>query len=196
MKQLAAPRTQKRHLGLALCLLLVSLLLACGESSKRGRQDIAGEKPVAEIMLYRGTAYVKLEPGETLSSAVDLSLFAGFAPDTTLEEAERMHGPPERVRTRHANTYYDYRVAGARVELARLFIQSEGREVIKWELKAFPDAQQALGHFVHPSVAEQLEPDLSGVVVRESGDGESADFEIEHGSVVSIYWRRPGADVR
>lgn len=196
MRQTATQRRQKHQLQVGLCLLLASFLVACGETSKHDRQVILGEKPVAEIRLLGGKPYVELEPGETLRSVVDLSLFAGFEPDTTPEEAERMHGLPESIRTRHANTYYNYRVAGARVELARLLIQSEGEEAIKWELTAFPNAQQPLNSFVDASITGQLKPDLTGVVIMESGDGESANFQIEDGAVVWIYWSGPDHGLR
>ena len=132
--------------------------------------------------------YVELAPGSTLGSVVDLSVFGGFQPDRTFEDVERSHGLPDSVRRRHANTYYSYRVEGARVELARLLIQSEGSEVIKWELKAFPETPQPLSRYVDPSVLKQTRNGSSGITIMTSGSTESASFQVKRGTVVSIYW--------
>ena len=196
MNQIDVQRKERWLLEVGSVLFLVICLVCCGNASENDEQIRPGEKPVAEIRVLGGREYVELEPGELLGSVVDLSAFGGFEPGMTFEDAERTHGHPETVRTRHANTYYSYRVKGARVELARLLIQSEGSAVTKWELKAFPEARQPLGRFVDPSVTEQLRDASSGVTIMESGDGESASFEVKRDSVVSIYWQQSDGSVR
>lgn len=191
MNQTEAQRQQQQLLKVGSSLLLVICLVCCGSASENERRVRLGERPVAEIRLLGGREYVELEPGEALGSVVDLSVFGGFEPGMTFVDAERTYGPPESVRTRHANTYHSYPVEGARVELARLLIESEGPAVTKWELKAFPEAQRPLTRFVEPSVMQQLEHASSAVTIMESGDGESASFQIEDGAVVWIYWSGP-----
>jgi len=117
----------------------------------------AGEWPVAKIVPLLEFGEMSFYPASDTSWTVlvDLSVFEGFWPGMTGDDAVRAVGPPDQYREHGSDRYWIYRRPGARVIVAdkdkgSLFA---GRW---WRLEALFDPPVPSADLLHPSVVQEL----------------------------------------
>lgn len=186
-----------RAIDLALLVGVALLPVAC-ELEKTAEEEpfgegVPGEWPVARVVdhLQYGDLVIYPDPAALWTKLVDLSIFEGFWPDMTGEDAVRAFGPADDFRDQRGEKFWTYRRPGGRVIVA---YKSMGSLFGGWwwRLAAELDPPVPPAELLHSSIVGELpdETDQRYTVTIMNNDRDdrapAAWIYIEDGRVVRI----------
>ncbi len=157
-----------------------------------------GKRPVAKVIdqfkeLREITFYPV--PDTSWTDLVDLSVFAGFWPGMTGQDAIRAVGEPDEHYERDGEQYWVYRRDGAKIAVA---LKHQGSLFFGrwWRLEAELDPPLPPSRVLHPSVLEELPRDVDRLtVLLMNNEGRPAvSVTVEDGRIVGLDWiNNPGS---
>lgn len=154
MTRLVPTRIRAAAAAAALSLLLLGTISCSSEWI-----TVEGKGPVDRIVLSpSGEAAVYAQPNVKLQElvAIDFFLGMGLRPGMTAKEAEALLGSPDYVTAERngQDQVFGYRSSSGSLEIVRQHVSSEGREAVRWFLRAQPKNCMEL---IDPRIVQQLQ---------------------------------------
>jgi hypothetical protein len=177
---------------LALAFALAVDVLGCSAESVV-KKELA--VPFSEMETQGEEARFFLVEGNSIDNSVNLTLFEDFAGTKPLWEYMVVGDLPAKDDPIRRRDWYFERNLG-RVRVSRLFIESEGPGVEKWELWFIPTSPIPLSDLELPlsGIPELIGEEISRVVVGDLQGRGLLAFDIEAHEVTSLYLAYPGRD--
>ncbi|MBU3979264.1 hypothetical protein KJ980_08290 [Patescibacteria group bacterium] len=129
---------------------------------------IKEEYPISKIETYQHWVTVYPSLNTTLSDFVDMSLFYGFKPKMTFDDALLSFGKPNNIRAqKEGNIYYEYWRDRARVEVVREETSSGDYNYpidVSWALYTYPN-DITYDKVLNPKIVKYINPTLDKTVV-------------------------------
>lgn len=176
--------------------LLAWVQLACTGSSGDKLDTVeAAKPPLRRVTQYGDHLSIDVAPGTDWRSLVRISIFGGFRPGQTCEEARASTGPALREGTNHRGRYCEYDLSESTARLAWEETSSGwGAVSSEWVLHAQP-RNLTTKSFFHPSIANEIvnrSPPASLVTVAEADGDPRIHVHLQGDRVIDVKWLRVG----